>query len=103
MSVEEMAEDIDNCYKVLEGNKIPYIKVLAYPFGAYPKKDKDRKAGMKRLFQDKGLLLALRIGNRINHWPLPDPYEVKRIDIKGNENFMTFKIKLKKGRKKLFS
>jgi peptidoglycan/xylan/chitin deacetylase (PgdA/CDA1 family) len=103
MSVEEMGKDIDNCYQVLESYNIPYVKVLAYPFGSFPKKDKDRNARMKALFHDKGLALALRIGNRINPWPLPDPYEVKRIDIKGNENFMTFKIKLKKGRKKLFS
>ena len=103
MSVDEMREDLTMCYKTLKDEGIPYVKVLAYPFGAYPKKDEERKAGMKKLFQETGLAMALRIGNRINVWPLQDPYEVKRIDIKGTDSFLTFKIKLKKGRKKLFS
>jgi len=58
---------------------------------------------MKELFRDYKLIFAVRIGNRINSLPIRDPYELKRIDIKGTDSLFTFKIKLKKGRTKLFS
>jgi len=100
---EDMEEDLDNCFSTLTFYNIPFVKVLAYPYGGFPKKEKDRKEEMKNLFREKGLSFALRIGNRINRWPPADPYEMKRIDIRGTDNFFTFKTKLKKGRKKLFS
>jgi hypothetical protein len=77
--------------------------VLAYPYGGYPKKDEIKKCRMKNLFREKRINFALRIGNRINGWPLIDDYEIKRIDIRGTDSFFTFKTKLKKGRAKLFS
>jgi hypothetical protein len=58
---------------------------------------------MKEIFRTSRLQFALRIGNRVNRWPLKDPYEVKRIDIKGTDSFSTFITKLKKGRRKVFS
>jgi hypothetical protein len=58
---------------------------------------------MKDLFRDFKFDFALRIGNRINHVPFNDPYELKRIDIKGTDSMYTFTIKLRKGRQKLFS
>ena len=103
MTVDQMRNDLSMCYKSLDDLGLPYVKVLAYPFGAYPKKDEARKSAMKEMFRETGLCLALRIGNRINPWPLQEPYEVKRTDIRGTDSFLTFKIKLKKGRKKLFS
>lgn len=103
MSPEDMKEDIDNCYRTLDFDKIPYVRVLAYPYGGYPKKDKELNRQMKDIFVQKGIRFALRIGNRINAWPLEDPYEMKRIDIRGTDNYFTFKTKLRKGRRKLFS
>ncbi|HTX88932.1 MAG TPA: hypothetical protein VMC08_08090, partial [Bacteroidales bacterium] len=102
-TVEDMNEDLQNCYSTLKFYNLPFVKVLAYPYGAYPRKDKQLLGEMKSLFRESGLVCALRIGNRINRWPLRDPYEMKRIDIRGTDNFFTFKTKLRKGRKKLFS
>jgi len=45
---------------------------------------------------------ALRIGNRVNSFPLRHPYEVQRIDIKGEDSFLKFKLKLRLGKLKLF-
>ena len=103
LNPEDMQEDLDNCSGTLNYYKIPFVNVLAYPYGGYPKKDKLLNQQMKQLFLKQGLNFALRIGNRINSWPVKDPYELKRIDIKGTDNYLTFKIKLRKGRKKLFS
>lgn len=103
LNPEDMQEDLDNCSGTLNYYKIPFVNVLAYPYGGYPKKDKLLNQQMKQLFLKQGLSFALRIGNRINSWPLKDPYELRRIDIKGTDNYLTFKIKLRKGRKKLFS
>jgi peptidoglycan/xylan/chitin deacetylase (PgdA/CDA1 family) len=103
MNLEDMQEDLSNSTETLSFHKIPFVPVLAYPYGGYPKKDKLLKEQMKQLFRERGLTFALRIGNRINAWPLKEPYELKRIDIKGTDNFTTFTIKLRKGRKKLFS
>jgi len=103
LNPEDMQGDLENCYRTLNYYKIPFVNVLAYPYGGYPKKDKLLNQQMKQLFRKQGLNFALRIGNRINSWPVKDPYELKRIDIKGTDNYPTFRTKLRKGRKKLFS
>ncbi|MEI6899760.1 MAG: polysaccharide deacetylase family protein, partial [Bacteroidota bacterium] len=99
---EEMKNDLSSCFEGMEKLHLPYSKVLAYPYGGFPKKDPLLNGKMKVIFRDFGLLFALRIGNRINKLPLNDRYEMKRIDIKGTDGFTTFKTKLKKGRQKLF-
>jgi hypothetical protein len=98
-----MEEDLNNCRQTLEFYGIPYVKALAYPYGGYPKRDPELKAQMISLFQKTGLDFALRIGNRINPWPIRLPYEINRIDIKGTDSFFTFRTKLTKGRAKLFA
>jgi peptidoglycan/xylan/chitin deacetylase (PgdA/CDA1 family) len=98
-----MENDLNLCIQTLGYHNIPFVRVLAYPYGSYPKKDPQLKARMKEIFRTSRLQFALRIGNRINRWPLKDPYELKRIDIKGTDNFYTFKTKLRKGRRKVFS
>jgi peptidoglycan/xylan/chitin deacetylase (PgdA/CDA1 family) len=98
-----MENDLELCIQTLGYHNIPFVRVLAYPYGSYPKKDPRLKASMKEVFRTSRLQFALRIGNRINPWPLKDLYEVKRIDIKGTDNFYTFKTKLRKGRRKVFS
>ncbi len=103
MQPEEMKEDLTTCFNLLISNGLPFVPVLAYPYGGYPKKDKILFREMKNLFREVHLDFALRIGNKINPFPFKDPYVLKRIDIKGTDNFLTFKIKLRKGRKKLFS
>lgn len=102
MSLQEMKEDLEKCATALTACNLPFARVLAYPYGGYPKKDAARLAQMKAMFRETGLDFALRIGNRINPLPLKEPYLVKRIDIKGTDSFATFRIKLSKGRKKLF-
>jgi peptidoglycan/xylan/chitin deacetylase (PgdA/CDA1 family) len=103
LAISDMEEDLNNCRQTLEFYGIPYVKALAYPYGGYPKRDPELKAQMISLFQKTGLDFALRIGNRINPWPIRLPYEINRIDIKGTDSFFTFRTKLTKGRAKLFA
>jgi peptidoglycan/xylan/chitin deacetylase (PgdA/CDA1 family) len=98
-----MENDLDLCIQTLGYHNIPFVRVLAYPYGGYPRKDLQLMTSMKEIFRTSRLQFALRIGNRINPWPLKDPYELKRIDIRGTDNFYTFKTKLRKGRRKMFS
>jgi hypothetical protein len=44
----------------------------------------------------------LRIGNQINKFPFKNPYEIMRIDIKGEDSLLKFKLKLRFGKLKLF-
>ncbi|MGA3014731.1 MAG: polysaccharide deacetylase family protein [Bacteroidales bacterium] len=96
-------KDIDLCIQTLSYHKIPFVRVIAYPYGSYPKKDPYLRVKMDEIFRKAHIQFALRIGNRINHWPPKDPYTLKRIDIKGTDTFYAFKTKLSKGRRKLFS
>ncbi|MEI6456249.1 MAG: polysaccharide deacetylase family protein [bacterium] len=103
MAITDMEEDLDNCFSSLSFYNIRYVRVLAYPYGGYPKKDPILKEQMISLFKTRELDFALRIGNRINSFPPRRPFELKRIDIKGSDNFFIFRTKLRKGRAKLFS
>jgi peptidoglycan/xylan/chitin deacetylase (PgdA/CDA1 family) len=103
LAPEDMVADLKNCVESLSFYGIPFVRVLAYPYGGYPKKDAELKRKMISVFQHSGLDFALRIGNNINSWPIRRPFEIKRIDIKGTDSFFIFRIKVYKGRAKLFS
>ncbi|MCX6287814.1 MAG: polysaccharide deacetylase family protein [Bacteroidetes bacterium] len=103
MDSDDMLEDLRNCRQTLEYYKIPYFNALAYPYGAYPRKDLKFKKEMFDMFNESGLEFAFRIGNHINPFPFRQRYEVRRIDIKGTDSFFIFKTKLKKGRAKVFA
>ncbi len=80
---------------------LPYHKVLAYPYGARPK-DPDAFFGFKAWMSEEGIEGAFRIGNRPQRLPAMDLYEMKRIDIRGEDSLGDFKIKLRKGKLKPF-
>ncbi len=100
-SFDVITNDLEKCKLNLNANGINYLPILAYPYGGYPK-SKDKKDLFFDLLKKNGIDYGLRIGNKINKWPIKNKYEVKRIDIKGDDSFWAFKIKLKKGRVKLF-
>jgi hypothetical protein len=45
---------------------------------------------------------ALGVGNRINTFPFKNNYEIERVDFKGKDSFLKFKLKLRLGKLKLF-
>ena len=101
MSISEFSADLAESCQELRKLELPYLPVLAFPFGQYYK-DKIKLNEAKVVLATHGIKLAFRIGNAINAWPLKDPHLVKRIDIKGTDTFWEFKTKLKKGKVKVF-
>ena len=103
LTIPEIENDLELCKKTLESLEIHYFNVLAYPYGGHFRKDNDMNHNLKEALKKNGLKFALRIGNGINTLPVKDPYEMKRIDIRGTDKLFEFRIKLRKGRRKLFS
>jgi peptidoglycan/xylan/chitin deacetylase (PgdA/CDA1 family) len=99
ISAEQIDADISKCIEALQAHAIPFVPALAYPYGGRPK-DKSVYQGMVDSFTKAGIKLAFRIGNRVNRLPLKNPFEVKRISIRGTDSMWTFRTKLTKGRVK---
>jgi peptidoglycan/xylan/chitin deacetylase (PgdA/CDA1 family) len=101
ISAADTENDLKTNMKILEDEGIGYSKVLAYPYGKYPKKKPD-KAFLFSTLKKSGITYAVRIGNKVNYFPSKKPYELCRIDIKGTDSLIHFKLKLIFGRLKLF-
>jgi peptidoglycan/xylan/chitin deacetylase (PgdA/CDA1 family) len=101
ISAADAENDLKTNMKILEDEGIEYSKVLAYPYGKYPKKNPD-KAFLFSTLKKSGITYAVRIGNKVNYFPSKNPYELCRIDIKGTDSLIHFKLKLIFGRLKLF-
>ncbi|MDZ4711549.1 MAG: polysaccharide deacetylase family protein [bacterium] len=101
-SAVEIKIDLKKNLQAMNDAGIIYSPVFAYPYGGRPK-DPSALATMKSMMKEMNILLAFRIGNRINKFPITDFYEIKRISISGEDSFRTFKTKLKKGRLKQLS
>lgn len=100
LSIEESEADLLKNIKILEEEKIDFTKVLAYPYGKFPK-EKYKKQAFFTMLQKNGIISAMRIGNNVASYPFKNKYEVKRIDIKYGDTLNTFKWKLMFGKTKL--
>ncbi len=101
MALADIESDFQKCKDFIKRHRLPVHNVLAYPFGKYPKKDPEKKDFFKTL-HDHQMGYGLRIGNRVNRFPFKNNYEIQRIDIKGEDSLLTFKLKLRFGKLKLF-
>lgn len=101
LSEEEIKLDFDKCYESILNNKLNVYPALAYPYGNYPKKGL-HKIRFQNLLRENKVEMGLRIGNRLNRFPFKNPYEITRIDIKGEDSLLNFKLKLKLGKLRLF-
>ena len=100
ISLQEAADDIHENIRTLEEKAIPFTKVLAYPYGKFPKKGAQKKEFFS-ILEKAGIISAVRIGNNIDYYPWKNKFEIKRIDIKGGDSFDVFKWKLRLGKIKL--
>ncbi|WP_157676815.1 polysaccharide deacetylase family protein [Chryseobacterium sp. T16E-39] len=100
LSPEVIEKDLETNMQILNQHHINYKKVLAYPYGKYPKSKEDKKIFFMVL-EKLGIDFAVRIGNRANYYP-SKKYELCRIDIKGDDSLENFKLKLIFGKLKLF-
>lgn len=97
----EINDDFSKCFEIIEQNDLKVYNALAFPYGNYPKKEPN-KSMFTTVLRQNNVKAGLRIGNRINKFPFKNPYEITRIDIKGEDSLLKFKIKLRFGKLKLF-
>lgn len=96
LSEEEVAADIARCIHWFENRRLRFSPCLAYPYGAYPRRK--NRTFFERVGRS-GMVLAFRIGNRLNALPLRNPMLIQRIDVRGNETFGKFRRGLALGKK----
>ncbi|WP_159479319.1 polysaccharide deacetylase family protein [Chryseobacterium sp. 18068] len=100
MTLSEAEADLLKNIEILEQNQINFTKVLAYPYGKFPK-DKEGKKEFFKMLNRIGIVSAMRIGNNVASYPFKKRFEVNRIDIKYGDSLKIFKWKLKFGKTKL--
>jgi len=102
-SPQEAAEDVARCVDWLRDAGVPFAPALAYPYGAYPRKEPRARAAFVEALGRAGVRVAFRIGNRVNALPLSAPLELQRSEIRGDEPFWAFRWKVRRGRRKGFA
>ncbi len=90
--------EVANCVKTFKNLPIEIEPAWAYTYGGFPKKNFKHFQYLKKIFADQGIHSAFRIGNRINKKELIDPYAIERLDIRGDDSFFKFKLKVKIGK-----
>ncbi|KAF2334886.1 polysaccharide deacetylase family protein [Flavobacterium daemonense] len=101
LSKSEIENDFLKCEEIIGNYNLDVFPALAYPYGNYPKEGSEN-ANFKTTINENKMKFGLKIGNRPNTFPFKDKYEIKRIDIKGLDNLIVFKLKVRFGKLKLF-
>ncbi len=97
LSNAEIEADTRRCMEFVSESELNFSQVLAYPYGKFPK-DKAGNKIFKDILKNNGIAYGLRIGNRRNDFPFKNPYEIQRIDIKGEYSLLKFRQKIKRGK-----
>ena len=97
LSNAEIEADTRRCLEFVSENGLNFSPVLAYPYGKFPK-EKKRNEIFKNILSENGMVYGLRIGNRINNFPFKKPFEIERIDVKGEFSILKFRQKLRFGK-----
>ncbi|HSD13764.1 MAG TPA: polysaccharide deacetylase family protein [Flavobacterium sp.] len=101
LSESEINADFEKCFKSIEGHNLKVYSAVAYPYGNYPKRE-PAKTKFISVLRHNEIKMGLRIGNKINRFPFKNPFEIMRIDVKGEDSLLKFKLKLRFGKLKLF-
>jgi len=96
----EITEDLQNNIRYFTENGLQFLPAFAYPYGGRPKNSTILNQ-MKEIMQSLGIVMAFRIGNRLNS-SFSNVYELQRLDIKGTDSTAVFQKKVKGKMKILF-
>jgi peptidoglycan/xylan/chitin deacetylase (PgdA/CDA1 family) len=91
MSLHEIEDDLRRSLEFFREHHISLTPALAYPFGARPKR---LMSELSNRLASLGIPLAFRVGNRLNRLPISNPYEIQRIDVRGDSSDAVFRRKL---------
>ncbi|MFT3825117.1 MAG: polysaccharide deacetylase family protein [Chitinophagaceae bacterium] len=94
----EMDTDIVKSKALLKKLGIDFQPCLAFPYGAYPKRDQAKQYEFFETLRFNNISMAFRIGNRLNTLPLRNPLLVQRLDIRGDTSSQKFTRLLAKGK-----
>lgn len=97
LTAAEIEDDLRQNIRFFTDHKLSFAPAFAYPYGGRPK-NKSYKRQMQQTMAALGIQFAFRIGNRLNRFPLPNPYEIQRIDIRGTDTLEDFARKVKWGK-----
>ncbi len=97
LSNAEIEADTRRCMEFVSEKELNFSPVLAYPYGKFPK-DKKVNEIFRKILSKNGIEYGLRIGNRINTYPFKKPYEIQRIDVKGEFSMLKFRQKIRFGK-----
>jgi len=98
LSAAEIDMDIAKTKARLITMNIPFQPCLAFPYGAFPKRNPAKLAAFFNVLTENKVALAFRIGNRLNELPLENPLLIQRLDIRGNDPFEKFTSLLRRGK-----
>jgi peptidoglycan/xylan/chitin deacetylase (PgdA/CDA1 family) len=98
LSATEVDKDIVKTRARLIAMNIPFQPCLAFPYGAFPKRNPARLKEFFNVLTENKITLAFRIGNRLNNLPLQNPLLIQRLDIRGNDPFERFVSLLRRGK-----
>jgi peptidoglycan/xylan/chitin deacetylase (PgdA/CDA1 family) len=98
LSGVEIAQDLQRSREFFKDRNIPFQQCLAYPYGAFPKRNPFRLAKFLNTLSANNITLAFRIGNRLNRLPLFKPLLIQRLDIRGDVPAANFERLLRKGK-----
>jgi peptidoglycan/xylan/chitin deacetylase (PgdA/CDA1 family) len=101
LSSAKIEADIERCRLSMRTMGVAWQPCLAYPYGAYPRRKGLDQTRLFEILEEKGIRLAFRIGNRLNPLPLRRQFLIQRLDIRGDEPFLKYRLGLAFG-KKLF-
>jgi peptidoglycan/xylan/chitin deacetylase (PgdA/CDA1 family) len=87
---QELTNDITLSKILLDTLGIRYQPCLAFPYGAYPKRNWLQQRRFFQILAENHIVAAFRIGNRLNPLPLRRPLLIQRFDIRGDEPFHKF-------------
>lgn len=102
LSLDEIEKDLQFCQEVIHNQGLNVFPALAYTYGGYYRKKGEKQKQFFELLKKYGIKYGLRIGNRINIFPVKHNYLIQRIDIRGRDTMEDFKKKVVWGRKKVF-
>lgn len=97
LTENETAEDLNKSFEVVVTDQLPMTLALAYPYGKYPKTPEAKKSFISQLKQ-REFQYGFRIGNSVNRFPFKSPFEIQRVDVKGEFSLAKFKRRLKWGK-----
>jgi len=97
LSNAEIEADTRRCMEYVSENELNFSPAVAYPFGKFPR-DKIRNGIFNKIPSQNGIDFVLRISNRVNRFPFKKPYEIERIDVKGEWSLLKFRQKIRFGK-----